>query len=173
MNSTPSFSTSLHCTASELSLEDSNGITQVSTTLSFSDDVEGHFVELLMPLALAVRVTFLAKPTNPDRPAELGSVVFQTQANQSIYTASLTVSELRKLGLSSTVDYQLSALVRVGNAPLGVPSLMRGYIEEFSGSPHSHAETILVEQEQLTEAIALKPKMSRRKPSSESIEAGV
>lgn len=176
MGDSQMFSTALNCTISDLSvgnLQDGvvlslaqNEPLYLSVCLTFSDDAKGELVKLLLPMGLAVRATFFAKPAFPGQQIELGEAQFHTSADVLTYTAVVLVDDLAQLRLVADELYQIGVAVRVGGSLLGFPSLMRGY---FVSAPFKVAqlaanvafEAIAAEPE-LPMAIA-KPKTSRRR----------
>ncbi len=139
MNTTHTFSTALHCTIAEPALLSLDGAplshlstgtpVTLKTTIVFGDQNNGEFAKLLMPDTLSVRVTFYAKPNNPEREIELGHVSFNTLPNVLTYPVTLVLNDPAAANLSVHCSYQIGAIVRVGTDPFSIPSLIRGFVE--------------------------------------------
>ncbi|MBW4521332.1 MAG: hypothetical protein KME16_16740 [Scytolyngbya sp. HA4215-MV1] len=139
MNNPQTFSTSLHCTLSDLELRSLSGAAialipkdeslQLSATLTLGDAVNGELVRLLLPLKLTIRAIFYAKPHSPKPELQLGSVTLQTIADVWQYVPSLTIADPAAIGLLADETYQLGVMVSVGASTIAIPSLMRGYAE--------------------------------------------
>lgn len=139
MNNPPIFSTSLHCTLSDLELRSLSGSPispgqketplQLSAMLTFGDTVNGELVRLLLPLKLTIRAVFYAKPHSPQPELQLGSVTLQTLADVEQYVLSLTIADPAAAGLLEDETYQLGVMVSVGESAIAIPSLVRGYAE--------------------------------------------
>lgn len=137
MNEPQILSAQVTCTLSELvicngadePIDSLNGKEpfKLQLSLTFGDTAQGNLIQLLLPLGLHIRISFLANPADPTAEVDLGEATFITEAEKLIYEASLLVEPNGKL--SADKVYKLGALVRVGNAPFCIPSLMRGYAE--------------------------------------------
>lgn len=178
MNMTQTFSTALSCTIADLTLSDQNDVplaqwqvgkpVKLSTTLIFSDQANGVLANLLMAANLNIRITFHAQPTKPDREIELGSVTLTTIADVLTYTATLTLDAMPTY-FAADKSYQIGAVVRVGNDPFSVPSLIRGFVEgpmlpgNSSEADSAAAGGSKAQVKYAELAIAAAPKTSRRK----------
>jgi hypothetical protein len=156
------FSTSLQCTLSDLSASGTtpNAIAtgepfQLGVTITFSDTVNGNLLNLLLPLGLAIRVTFSARSLTEPRPEiDLGQLTLETEAHVVTYTPTLVVQGgPGAVGLDPNAVYQIRAIARVGHAPFSMPALGRGFINGLDlpvGTPEtpiSQPEALKVEPE--------------------------
>ncbi|MGA7932331.1 MAG: hypothetical protein WCA35_02005 [Kovacikia sp.] len=139
MHNSQTFSSTFTCTVSSLTIANQAGLPQshlqvgepikLQTTITFSDSANSELAKLLMATGLNVRVSFHAKPHQPGREVDLGSTLFSTSEGVLVYPIELEIKEVLAFNLSMSESYQISAIVRVGNSPFCVPSLMRGLIE--------------------------------------------
>lgn len=140
MNNSQTFTTGLQLILSDLQAIDVQNCTatqvekhapfQLSVKLTLSDTVNGNLINLLLPLGLAIRVTFSARPfSEPGSEIDLGHVTLITEADRSIYNPTLRIEGgVESVGLNSNTVYQIKAIAKVGHAPFSMPTLARGYI---------------------------------------------
>jgi hypothetical protein len=183
MNATQTISATLNCTLSNLEIRQANeslnhaakwyDSLNFSVDVEFSDRVNGELLKLLMPLGLYVKTAFLAVSLSSGQEIQLGDTVLNTQANISTYTAQLMVENLAKAGLQSGQAYQLQAVVRVGNSPFCIPSLLRGSVERSLALENECEDKQPDEQlsegtkpNSTSEPVTPKPKSTRRKTTA-------
>jgi hypothetical protein len=139
MNTPAIITTQLNCKVSDLTIRaihkpsradvELTDPVELSLKLTFSDNVNGHLVHMLMPLGLNIWVSFYAKPYSPESEIQLGDVTLQTLADVFSYQPKLQLEGgLAAMGLSSEQIYQIEAIARVGNSPFPMPTLIRGYL---------------------------------------------
>jgi hypothetical protein len=140
MNDLQSFTAGLQCALSELQIRNIQNSAetplettdpfQLSLKVTFSDTSDGHLMSLLMPLGLAIRVSFSARSYScPGPELDLGHVTLTTTAEVFEYIPTLVISGgAAAIGLDNNAVYQIKAVARVGHAPFSIPSLGRGFI---------------------------------------------
>jgi hypothetical protein len=183
MNATQTISATLNCNLSNLEIRQANESLNhpskwhdsfnFSVDIEFSDRVNGELLKLLMPLGLSIKTAFLAVSLSSGQEIQLGDTVLNTQANVLTYTPQLMVESLTRAGLQSGQSYQLQAVVRVGNSPFCIPSLLRGTVErslslehECEAKPADDKISESTKAEPATEPVANKPKSTRRKTAT-------
>ncbi|MEB3213286.1 MAG: hypothetical protein VKL39_18195 [Leptolyngbyaceae bacterium] len=117
----------------------------LSTTLTFSDTANDELVKLLMPAQLALKATFYAKQLHPGHDVVLGSVILNTVPGMVSYDVELEIPDLAALGLSPNTTYHIGATLRLGTAPYGVSSFLRGDLEGMQltiGTPVVNKHTL-------------------------------
>ncbi len=173
MNDYRTFSTRFSCALSDPVITDQDQIPlnclqpgkglSISTTITFSDEVNNELAKLLMASGVDVRVSFYAKPYHSDREIDLGNVLVSTSAEVFTYEIVLNVADSTIATLSTDESYQISAIARVGTAPFCIPSFMRVYIDgpQLLGNS-SKAETEM-EPEQKSESETTNPPRATRR----------
>lgn len=189
MNAAQTISATLDCTLSNLEIHATNtslshslqwhDLLNLSVDITFSDRVNGELLKVLIPLGLSIKTTFLAISHSSGQAIQLGDAVLSTQANVLTYTAQLTVESLAQAGLQSDQHYQIQAIVRVGNSPFCIPSLLRGTVERSLSFEHECEAKLL--DDNLSEStkpnleslpVAPKAKSTRRKTTATASSFG-
>ncbi len=182
MNDPQTFSTNLQCTLSNLQASNIQNTTttqlencepfQLSVTITFSDTANGNLINLLLPLGLAIRVNFSARPlSGPGPEIDLGYTTLTTEAGVLTYTPTLKIEGgSASVGLDPDTVYQIKAIARVGHAPFSIPALGRGFINGLDlpiGTPE--AATDLTEEPTAEPKATKAPTATRiRKPGARS-----
>lgn len=189
MNDSQTFTTGLQLILSGLQAIDMQNSTptqlekhepfQLSVNLTFKDTVNGNLVNLLLPLGLAIRVTFTARPfSEPGSEMDLGHITLITAADQLTYTPRLRIEGgAESVGLNPNTVYQIKAIAKVGHAPFSMPTLARGYINglelpvsliEAKEQPVKSRSEIKTEEHKVEENKADKPQTPSRSRASRS-----
>jgi hypothetical protein len=173
-----SIATPLKCTISDLEIcligsanpvSKQEEIFDLSVNIRFDDEVNRELVKLLMPLGLTIKTTFLLKDVKSKQENYLGEVLLTTVSDTSIYTPRLLVQNSAISFQSS--DLVLTAIVRVGNSPFCIPSILRGTLEKpltveatvAAAQPLDHSLDQKTKPNPDSELVVTKAKPSRRK----------
>lgn len=130
-------STALKCILSDLEIHQigsDNAASKLGKTFNLSvnvrldDEVNHELVKLLLSLGLTIKTRFLIKDMKSGQESYLGEVLLTTIADSLTYTPRLLVQD--SVMDSQSSNLVLSAIVRVGNSPFCIPSILRGTIEQ-------------------------------------------